>query len=69
MQGDPGIRFSRRDEALLEACDWLSRHPENADGADKTRALEIVRALEQAFGRVSWPPESLIPSSQWQKWS
>lgn len=61
MQAPDGIRFTRRDEALLQACDWLSRHPENADGADKTRALEILRALEQAFGRVEWPAESLIP--------
>lgn len=56
-----GPKLTRRDEALLEACAWLEKHPENYDGADRTRVIRWIRGIEARFGRLRWPASAEVP--------
>jgi hypothetical protein len=52
--------LSARDRALLQACAWLAAHPENLDGVDRSGVLRVIRRLEGAFGRLTWPEHAEV---------
>jgi hypothetical protein len=52
--------LSARDRALLQACEWLATHPDNADGADRSGVLRVIRRLERSFGRLTWPAHAEV---------